>query len=240
MLQERDRQAIQERFTRLVQPVTLTLFIQPESGLYIPGRQPTTSRETRQLLEEVVSLSDLLSLQVVDVTADPAAAEAAQVIGVPTLILRGPEDGRVRMLGLPAGYEFATLIETILAVSSGETGIAGEVVAALDQLPEPIDVQVFVTPTCPHCPRTASLALKLAACSPKVRASVIEANEFWDLSERYAVSAVPQTVFTFPGRAQPGILIGGGPPERFLGELFAYAGIAWPTTVDEGQRDPTQ
>jgi len=69
------------------------------------------------------------------------------------------------------------------------------------------------------------LALKLASSSPKIRASVIEANEFADLSRRYRVSAVPQTVFTSAASAEPRILVGGGPPERFLGELLAAARV---------------
>jgi alkyl hydroperoxide reductase subunit AhpF len=51
------------------------------------------------------------------------------------------------MLGIPAGYEFATLIETIVTVSSGKTGIDEKVVEILDGLAEPVEIQVFVTPT---------------------------------------------------------------------------------------------
>lgn len=54
---------------------------------------------------------------------------------------------------------------------------------------------------------------------------MIEANEFPDLSRKYRVSAVPQTVFTSSASPEPRILIGGGPPERFLGELFVAARV---------------
>ncbi|GIW08217.1 MAG: hypothetical protein KatS3mg060_3022 [Dehalococcoidia bacterium] len=148
MIPERDQAIIRDRFqAELVNPVTIDLFIRPETGLFIPGRQPTTSRETRQLLEEVAALSDKIALNVVDVTSDPAAAAAANVTEVPTIIIRGPEDGRVRMLGIPSGYEFATFIETIVSVSSGNFGIDDEVVKILDTIADPVDVQVFVTPT---------------------------------------------------------------------------------------------
>lgn len=147
MISERDQSAIRERFAAMVNPVQIDLYVRPEAGLFIPGRQPTTSRETRQLLEEVAALSELITLNLVDVTADPSAAEAAGVSGVPAIVIRGPEDSRVRMLGIPAGYEFATLIETIVSVSSGELGIADEIVEILDGLSDPVDIQVFVTPT---------------------------------------------------------------------------------------------
>ncbi|MCS6801085.1 MAG: hypothetical protein RMM58_04625 [Chloroflexota bacterium] len=148
MISDRDQAFIRERFANeLVDPVQIDLFIRPETGLYIPGRQPTTSRETRQLLEEVAALSDKITLNVIDVTTDPAAAAAADVTGVPAIIIRGPADGRVRMLGLPAGYEFATLLETIITVSSGKTGIDEKVIEILDEIADPVDIQVFVTPT---------------------------------------------------------------------------------------------
>jgi hypothetical protein len=82
------------------------------------------------------------------------------------------------------------------------------------------------------------LALRLASVSPNVRASVIEANEFPDLSRRYRVSAVPQTVFTVRN-GEPRILIGGGPPERFLGELFTAAGVPLDEPVDEAPGETT-
>ena len=148
MIPDRERALLRERFEReLKEPVRIDLFIRPETGLFIPGRPPSTSRETRQLLEEVAALSDLIELRVVDVTAEPETAAASDVTGVPTILIRGPEDGRVRMLGLPAGYEFATLIETIIAVSSGETGLDASIIDVLDALPDPVDIQVFVTPT---------------------------------------------------------------------------------------------
>lgn len=77
------------------------------------------------------------------------------------------------------------------------------------------------------------MALKLAASSPNVRATVVEANEFADLSRRYNVSAVPQTVFTSPAEPEPRIVVGGVPPERFLGELFALARVELGDIEDE-------
>ena len=58
----------------------------------------------------------------------------------------------------------------------------------------PIDIKVFVTPTCPHCPRAVTLAHKLAAESPHIRATCVEATEFMELSRRYRVTGVPKTI----------------------------------------------
>ncbi len=48
---------------------------------------------------------------------------------------------------MPAGYEFATLIEVIIAVSRGSTTVTEETRAALAQVSHDVHLQVFVTPT---------------------------------------------------------------------------------------------
>ena len=58
----------------------------------------------------------------------------------------------------------------------------------------PLDILVFVTPTCPHCPRAVTLAHRMAVESPLIRATCVEATEFLDLSQRYQVTGVPKTV----------------------------------------------
>jgi hypothetical protein len=51
------------------------------------------------------------------------------------------------MYGLPSGYEFGTLVEAILDVSRGESGLAAETRAGLLALDRPVHIQVFSTPT---------------------------------------------------------------------------------------------
>ncbi len=57
-----------------------------------------------------------------------------------------------------------------------------------------IDIKVFVTPSCPHCPRAVTLAHRMAIASPHIQATCIEASEFIDLAQRYRVTGVPKTV----------------------------------------------
>lgn len=55
-------------------------------------------------------------------------------------------------------------------------------------------LQVFVTPTCPYCPRAVVLAYRLALASPQISAEGVEVTEFPDLGDRFAVMGVPKTV----------------------------------------------
>jgi len=57
------------------------------------------------------------------------------------------KDYGIRMYGLPSGYEFGTLVEAILDVSRGDSGLSDETRAGLKDLARPVHVQVFSTPT---------------------------------------------------------------------------------------------
>ncbi len=123
-IQEADRTLLEQRFhDELTGPVTLQLFTTPRFGLYIPGREEcVTCADAEALLTEVADLSPRLTLTKHDLYAEAEVAAATGVDKVPALVLRGADgepDGRVRFFGLPSGYEFATLVDSIVAVSQG-------------------------------------------------------------------------------------------------------------------------
>jgi len=173
-----------------------------------------TCDETRELLEDLAALSPRLHATSRDIDADAATAIEYNVRAVPTVIIRrlpggaGVGDGddgngaaamldgsaTVRFVGLPAGYEFSTLVADVVDVSRGRTTLAQATRDAVRSWTDPVHVQVFVTPNCPYCPPAARIAHQMAMENSLVLAEVIEANEFPELSERYAVRTVPKTI----------------------------------------------
>jgi alkyl hydroperoxide reductase subunit AhpF len=66
----------------------------------------------------------------------------------PAIAVMGAEkDYGIRFYGLPTGYEFGTLVDAILDVSSGDSGLSPETRQALQTLTKPVHIQVFSTPT---------------------------------------------------------------------------------------------
>ena len=57
-------------------------------------------------------------------------------------ILRG-----IRLYGIPAGYEFGSLIEDVKLVSEGNSGLSPETRKMVARLTKPVRLQVFITPT---------------------------------------------------------------------------------------------
>jgi alkyl hydroperoxide reductase subunit AhpF len=144
-----DQATIRDIFDdRLVDTVTLVLFTTGGSDLTVPGRpECVTCEDTQTLLEELVGLSDKLELHVHDFYAEADAAEAAGISELPSLILKGKNQGTLRFVGAPAGYEFSSLIEDLIDLSRGETALSEKAREVLSKLSEPVHFQVFVTPT---------------------------------------------------------------------------------------------
>lgn len=78
--------------------------------------------------------------------ADLAAAPAA-TNGASTAPAASEPGTNVRFLGLPAGYEFSTLLADIVDVSKGQTDLSAEALEAVRAIDTPVHIQVFVTPT---------------------------------------------------------------------------------------------
>ena len=189
LLSEKDAKVVGDRISKLPRPVTLAVFTQEfECSL---------CKETRELMEELAGLSaGKVSVEVYDLVRDKAKADALRIDKIPAVAVLGPagEDHGIRFFGIPAGYEFASLLESLDMVAKGDSGLSTATKEKLKGLRAPLDLQVFVTPTCPYCPRAVVTAFRFAMESELVRASMVEATEFPHLSNKYGVSGVPHTV----------------------------------------------
>lgn len=143
-----DRQTLETLFAQELQDdVTITYFTQHESVLTIRGQECATCKETRELLEEVTAISEKLHLQVKDFVRDEQEAQRLGITRIPAFILQGHARGAVRFFGIPAGYEFSTLIEDLLDVSKGTTTLKEKTREAFSTVDQDLHIQVFVTPT---------------------------------------------------------------------------------------------
>lgn len=148
LISDKDRNLLKSRFDKdLVNDVKLIYFTQSESPLPARSQECATCRETRELLEEIAALSDKIKLEIHDFYAESAMATKLGVDKIPALVISGPRGDRVRFYGIPSGYEFSTLIEDIIDVSKGTSGVSQKNAERLAKIDRPIHIQVFVTPT---------------------------------------------------------------------------------------------
>jgi glutaredoxin-like protein len=189
LLNEKDAKIVHERLSQMAGNVKLALFTQESECDYCG--------QTQELVDELAGLSSgKLTVEIHDLVKDSVRAESLHIDKAPALAVLGPadEDRGLRFFGIPAGYEFASLLESIDLVARGDSGLAPAIREKLHALKEPLNLQVFVTPTCPYCPKAVVTAFKMAMESPLVTASMVEATEFPELASKYQVSGVPHTV----------------------------------------------
>ena len=206
MLPDEIKTQVREALADLENPVHLVLFTQTLECMYC--------QENRQLMEDVADLSDKVDITIYNLVTDAEKAEEFGVDKIPATAIMGEEDYGIRFYGIPAGYEFTTLIHTIRMIGANGSQLDESTRQALDALTAPIHLQVFVTPTCPYCPQAVALGYEMAYASPNVRADGVESSEFPHLAFKYQVAGVPRTVIN-----ESVHLEGAAPPDMLLDKI---------------------
>ena len=206
MLPDDVKKQVREAFAELKSPVRLMIFTQTLECAYC--------QQNRELLEEIAELSDQITAEVYNFVVDKEQVEAYGVDKIPAVAILGQEDYGVRFYGIPAGYEFTSLVHAIRLVGGLGSQLDEDARAKLEALSDPVHLQVFVTPTCPYCPQAVALSYEMAYASPMVHADGIEATEFPQLAIKYQVAGVPRTVIN-----EDTYLEGAAPPDMLLEKI---------------------
>ena len=138
-MSDKDRKAVAEQLAELNNSVKMIVFTQETECMYC--------KETRNLAEELSELSDKISLEVYDFVADKEIADKYKIDKIPATIVMGEEDYGIRFFGIPSGYEFASLLQSVKMIGSGDSGLSEESRDFLKNLKQDLHFQVFVTPT---------------------------------------------------------------------------------------------
>jgi len=164
LIDEDNRKYLTERFQEdLQKTVTLALFTRGKYLLERESPEEETNdyniseeeacRVSLQLVGELAEIAgDKIQLEIHDVDS-AEGIEAAQSAGVDSQMLPALAYksegllGKSFYYGLPSGYEFGTLVDVVTTTSQGTSGLAKATVEKLSNLPGPLSIMVFVTPT---------------------------------------------------------------------------------------------
>jgi glutaredoxin-like protein len=206
MLSEPVRKKAAEIVAKVANPVRIILFTQESDCLFC--------KDAVGLAQELSGLSDRLAIEMHDLQKESEKAAEYHVDKAPAFVVAGDKDYGIRYYGVPAGFEFTTLLSLVELVGSRDSGLKPETKTKLSSLTSPADIQMFVTLTCPVCPGAAATAARFAVESDLVSLSIIDAAEFPQLAGLYDVMAVPRTVVN-RGHSFEGAI----PEERFVDEI---------------------
>lgn len=206
VLPETIKEELKKRFQALVNDVRLIVFTQEFECQFC--------KETRELMLELGALSPKLTTIVYDLVRNEEEAKKYNIKKIPATAIIGKSDHGIRYYGIPSGYEFQVLVEDIIDVSRDATSLSDGIKKKLAEIKKPVHIQVFVSPTCPFCPKAARIAHQFAIESDFVRADVIEMTEFPYLAQKYSVMSVPQIVIN-----ENTSFVGAHPPKVFIEQI---------------------
>jgi alkyl hydroperoxide reductase subunit AhpF len=143
LLQPDDVKFLTDSFAELTAPVTLTVVAKETSRLILPGADEDgeaedTTADVKQIVGEVAATSP----QVTVAERAPVEGELAPAIEFAAAHAKG----KLRYVGLPAGYEMSTLVGVIIDLGAGEPPLPPPIAERLATLKKDVHIQVFVTP----------------------------------------------------------------------------------------------
>lgn len=151
--------------------------------------QNPVSAELNGYMEELTSLTDKLSLELVSGNALEEVSEEERPC---VRIYR--QDGNFSGLafhGVPGGHEFTSFVLGLYNAAGPGQAIENEVLENIHKINKPLSLKVIVSLSCTMCPELVTAAQKIAAQNPNVSAEVYDLNHFPHLKEKYQVMSVP-------------------------------------------------
>jgi glutaredoxin-like protein len=202
------RKQITQILEQMVRPITIKLFID-EKGCQ-------TCNETKQLLTEFKETSKKINLEILDKNQNPKEAEKYGISLLPSFVMLNDlgEYKGVKFNGIPAGHEINSFISALIEMSGHPLKVPQVALDRIAKINKPVNIKVFVTLSCPHCPGAVQNAHRLAMLNPNIKAEMIEANTFPGISQQYNVSGVPKIIIN-----EKYELLGNQPLEAFLNEI---------------------
>ncbi|MBE1425735.1 thioredoxin reductase (NADPH) [Desulfomicrobium macestii] len=185
-LPEDQRKALASYLKDFKEVVPVHLFVKS-------GQNDAYADFAQNLMKDLVRLTDKVTLSVH--SEDDAANSKYAVERFPTLLI-APEKYSIRFTGAPAGEEGQAFLHALMMVSTGKSFLSEHSRELLEELQEPRQVKVFVSPTCPYCPGQCVNAIKAAVEKPLlVSVECVETGENPEYAEEYSVGSIPHTVY---------------------------------------------
>lgn len=185
---EEIKEQVKKELSGISKKVTLKVFTDDKNCDYC--------KDTLELTRAVAELSDLVSVVEYKKSVSAAEIEQYNVEMTPAILVHSEEkDWPIRFYGIPSGYEFSSLIESIHFAGTGTVDLPADVVTKLKAINKPVSIKSFVTVSCPYCPAAVTTAFKFAMINPEfITAQMVEASQFPEVSNKFQVRAVPKVV----------------------------------------------
>ncbi|WMR35806.1 alkyl hydroperoxide reductase subunit F [Metapseudomonas otitidis] len=139
------------------------------------------SRELRELLQEIVGLTDKITLR-----------EDGNDARKPSFALERPgADISLRFAGIPMGHEFTSLVLALLQVGGHPSKLDAAVIEQIKNLKGEFNFETYFSLSCQNCPDVVQALNLMAVLNPNIRNVSIDGALFQDEVEQRQVMSVP-------------------------------------------------
>jgi NADH-dependent peroxiredoxin subunit F len=163
---------LQAYLTKVTRPVEIVASLDDGDG----------SRQMRELLQEVVSLSAHLTLT--EKNEGAARTPSFQ-------ITRPGADIGIRFAAIPLGHEFTSLVLALLQVGGHPPRVSEETQEQIRNLDGEFNFVTYISLSCQNCPEVVQSLNLMALLNPKVRHETVDGSLFQDEVTRLQIMAVP-------------------------------------------------
>ena len=140
------------------------------------------AREMKELLQEIVLLSDKITLV--------ERMEAG--VRTPSFsINRAGSDIGVRFAGVPLGHEFTSLVLALLQVGGHTIKFDDAVIEQIRNLDGDYEFETFISLSCHNCPEVVQALNAMAVINPRIKVTTIDGGVFPQEVEARQIMAVP-------------------------------------------------
>jgi len=142
------------------------------------------SAQTRELLEEIAALHDLVS-------ASFDGTDSRK----PSFVIRRGSDAEkwVRFAGLPMGHEFTSLVLALLWAGGHPPKVDADLLEQVRGLEDDFNFEMYFSLSCHNCPDVVQALTLMALENPRITATLIEGGTFQDEVDSRDIMAVPAT-----------------------------------------------
>ena len=140
------------------------------------------AREMKELLQEIVLLSDKITL----------VERLDAGVRVPSFsINRAGSDIGVRFAGVPLGHEFTSLVLALLQVGGHTIKFDDAVIEQIRNLDGDYEFETFISLSCHNCPEVVQALNAMAVINPRIKVTTIDGGVFPKEVEERQIMAVP-------------------------------------------------
>jgi NADH-dependent peroxiredoxin subunit F len=173
MLDANLKQQLQAYLGRMTQPIEIVATLDASDA----------AGEMRDLLEEIATLSPLITLRQRDADGSVRAPSFS--------VSRVGTDMGIRFAGIPMGHEFTSLVLALLQAGGHPPKADAAVVEQIKALDADLDFEVYISLSCQNCPDVVQALNLMAVLNPRVRATMIDGALFQAEVEARQIMAVP-------------------------------------------------